>query len=64
MPDSKLQIVKDEPTTGYFIIGKNKEGMYYGKKAYCLHLLFIYMMVCSIIVTTTLLVYGIGEIFK
>lgn len=43
--------MKQEPTEGYLIIGKNKSGMHTGKTAYLLHLLYAYMMICTIFAT-------------
>ena len=51
MSKSNINIVKDEPTKGYIIIGKNQEGVYKGKTAYGLHYLFVYMMLCTVIST-------------
>lgn len=43
--------MKQEPTEGYLIIGKNKKGLYTSKTAYALHYLSIYMMMCTIFTT-------------
>ena len=44
-------MVKDEPTTDYILVGKNKKGLYRGRTAYILHYLFVYMMLCTVVST-------------